>query len=86
MADAQLSPDDTVRAVLLESHDEFRQLVSEHHRLDERIRQLSHVAYLTGPQQFEEISLKKQKLALKDRIEQIVRQYHATATSSARSQ
>ena len=42
MADAQLSPDDTVRAVLLESHDEFRQLVSEHHRLDERIRQLSH--------------------------------------------
>jgi uncharacterized protein YdcH (DUF465 family) len=65
--------------VLLENHDEFRQLVSEHHRLDERIRQLSNLSYLTDQQQFEEISLKKRKLALKDRIESIVRQHHGSA-------
>ena len=75
MPNAQLSPDD-VRAGLLENHDEFRQLVSEHHTLDERIQQLSSISYLTDQQQFEEVSLKKRKLALKDRIETIVRQYH----------
>jgi len=76
MADAQLSPEDTVRAVLLQSHDEFRQLVTEHHTLDQQIRELSSNTYLTEQQQFEEISLKKRKLALKDRIERIVRQHH----------
>jgi uncharacterized protein YdcH (DUF465 family) len=81
MADAQLSPDDSVRAVLLEHHEEFRQLVSEHHRLDERIQDLSRSSYLTDQQQFEEVSLKKQKLALKDRIEHIVRQHHGVSSS-----
>jgi hypothetical protein len=86
MAGAQLSPEDPVRAVLLENHDEFRQLVSEHHELDERIQQLSNLSYLTGPQQFEEIALKKRKLALKDRIETILRQHHAVSPSAMRAQ
>jgi uncharacterized protein YdcH (DUF465 family) len=86
MADAQLSSSDPVRAVLLENHDEFRQLVSEHHRLDERIQQLSSLSYLTDQQQFEEVSLKKRKLALKDRIESIVRQHHATSPAAMRTQ
>jgi hypothetical protein len=86
MADAQLSSGDPVRAVLFENHDEFKQLVSEHHHLDERIRQLSTLAYLTDQQQFEEISLKKRKLALKDRIESIVRQHYAAASAPTRTQ
>jgi len=86
MADAQLSLDDTVRAVLLENHDEFRQLVSEHHSLDQQIRQLSSTTYLTEQERFKEVSLKKRKLALKDRIETIVRQHHATRQSPIRSQ
>jgi uncharacterized protein YdcH (DUF465 family) len=77
MAEAQLSPDDHVRAVLLANHDEFRQLVSEHHMLDQRVQQISRLSYRTDQQHFEETSLKKRKLALKDRIETIVRQYHA---------
>jgi len=74
MADAQL-PDPTadVKDVLLRTNDEFRQLVTEHHNLDERIRHFSSYSYLTDQQQYEQISLKKQKLALKDRIEAIVR-------------
>ena len=86
MAGAQLSPDDPVRAVLFESHEEFRQLVSEHHLLDERIQQLSSLAYLTDQQQFEESSLKKKKLALKDRIQSIVRQHYAESPPAARTQ
>jgi len=85
MAEAQLSVDDTVRAVLLENHDEFRQLVLEHHRLDAQLQQLSSVNYLSPEQQVEEVSLKKRKLALKDRIEHIVR-HHAHGTLSASPQ
>ena len=79
MADAQLPLDDDVRAALLQQDDAFRQLVSEHHALDEQIRHLSALSYLTDRQQYEETSLKKRKLALKDRIESIVRTRHAGA-------
>ena len=73
MADAQLPVTDPVKTALLQTDDAFRQLVSEHQALDERIRSLSSLAYLTEQQRYEEISLKKRKLALKDRIEAIVR-------------
>ena len=41
MAGAELPPEDPVRTVLLQSTKSFRQLVSEHHQLDERIQQLA---------------------------------------------
>lgn len=73
MADAQLRLEDVVKASLLQTDEAFRQLVSEHQELDERIRHLTNLAYVTEQQRYEEISLKKRKLALKDRIEAIVR-------------
>jgi uncharacterized protein YdcH (DUF465 family) len=76
MAEAQLPPDDDVRAVLFRSDEGFRELVSRHHDLDEQLQRLSTLAYLTDQQQIEETALKKQKLALKDRIEAMVRGYH----------
>ena len=78
MADAQL-PLEEVKAVLLRTDEHFRQLVSEHHELDERIRSLTTQSYLSDQQQFEEVALKKRKLALKDRIEAVVRE-HLTLT------
>jgi uncharacterized protein YdcH (DUF465 family) len=79
MADAQLSGNDAIKDTLLRNDAGFRQLVSEHLALDERIRQLATLAYLTDQQRYEELSLKKRKLALKDRIEAVVRQTHAHA-------
>jgi uncharacterized protein YdcH (DUF465 family) len=78
MADAQL-PDKTIDAkdALLRTDETFRQLVSEHQRLDERIRHLSTFSRLTDQQQYEAASLKKQKLALKDRMETMLRDWHA---------
>ena len=74
MADAQLPDTQTdAKDVLLPTDPDIRQLMTEHHELDQRIRQLSSLAYLTDQQHFEEISLKKRKLALKDRIEAITR-------------
>jgi uncharacterized protein len=74
--DAQLRLEDDVKASLLRTDEAFRQLVSEHHDLDERIRHLSTFAYHTDQQHYEEIALKKRKLALKDRIEAMMRSRH----------
>jgi len=74
MADAQLRLEDNVNASALRSTQDLQQLVSEHHTLDEQIRRLSALSYLTEQQQYEEALLKKRKLALKDRIEAFRRQ------------
>lgn len=58
---------------LLRTDETFRQLVTEHHDLDERIKYLSSQAFLSTPEQVEEISLKKRKLRLKDQIEDALR-------------
>jgi uncharacterized protein YdcH (DUF465 family) len=73
MADAQLRLEDDVKASLLRTDDAFRQLVSEHQELDQRIHSLSGMTYLSEQQRYEEAALKKRKLALKDRIEAMVR-------------
>lgn len=60
---------------LLKIDPNFRQLVSEHHELDVKIQHLTHQSFLSPPQQVEEVSLKKQKLKLKDQIEERIRQH-----------
>ncbi len=73
MADAQLRLEDDAKPAALRNTEDFQQLVAEHHELDERIRHLSTLSYLSDQQQFEETQLKKRKLALKDRIESLLR-------------
>ncbi|HEX5071180.1 MAG TPA: YdcH family protein [Vicinamibacterales bacterium] len=85
MTDAQLRLDET-KGVAFRSSEELQQLVAEHHELDARIHNLSVSSYLTDQQQFEEVQLKKRKLALKDRIEALLRvgrQPASAAESSA---
>ena len=60
---------------LLQSDDEYRQLASRHHDLDEKIHNLTDRAYLTQPEQLEEVRLKKVKLQLKDQMESILRRH-----------
>lgn len=86
MADAQLSSEHGIRSLLMQQHEEFRQLVSEHHALDERIHHLARVSHPADAEQLEEVALKKRKLALKDRIESIVRQHVATVVPQLRPQ
>jgi uncharacterized protein YdcH (DUF465 family) len=73
MTDAQLRLEDDVKDQELRTGGDLQTLVSEHQELDERIRHLSIQSYLTDQQQFEESRLKKRKLALKDRIEALMR-------------
>jgi uncharacterized protein YdcH (DUF465 family) len=64
-----------VKNFLLQSDQEFRQLAEQHHQLDDRLHQLIEKHYLSTTEQVEEVTLKKKKLALKDQMESIVREY-----------
>jgi uncharacterized protein YdcH (DUF465 family) len=62
-----------VRNLLLKNDDQYRQLAERHHELDDRLHELTGKHYLSASEQLEEVTIKKQKLALKDQMEQIAR-------------
>ena len=65
----------SVRGLLLQHDDGYRQLVEQHNELDHRLHQLTDKPYLSTSEQIEEATLKKRKLALKDRMEEMARAY-----------
>lgn len=76
MAEAQ-----DLKHLLLATNEEFRQLATKHHELDDRLHELASKHYLSDSEQIEESTLKKQKLRLKDRMEDIMRGQRRSATS-----
>ena len=70
---------------LLETNTEYRELASKHHSLDDRLHELEAKHYLSYDEQFEEVSLKKRKLHIKDRMESIMREHRTSvATNTSR--
>ena len=67
-----------LKTLLIETNDEFRQLASKHHSLDDRLHELEAKQHLSDAEQFEEVSLKKRKLQVKDRMEFILQEYRAS--------
>jgi uncharacterized protein len=67
---------------LLESNDEYRQLATKHHELEDRLQELSSKHYLSDTEQIEEVTLKKRKLLLKDRMQEIVRTQRGAAIAT----
>ena len=63
------------KELLLQTDEEFHTLASKHHALEDRLHELTSKAYLSEPEQIEEVNLKKQKLQLKDRMEDILRRH-----------
>ena len=64
-----------VKNLLLKQNEHYRQLAERHHQLDDRLHELTDKHYLTASEQFEETTIKKRKLALKDQMEQMAREY-----------
>jgi uncharacterized protein YdcH (DUF465 family) len=64
-----------LKRTLLQTDEEFRQLATQHHDLDEKIHNLTSRHYLSAPEQLEETTLKKRKLQLKDQMELILRKH-----------
>lgn len=64
-----------LRELLLQSDQEFRELALKHHELDDRLHDLSSRAFLSETEQVEEVQLKKKKLQVKDKMEDILRRH-----------
>jgi uncharacterized protein YdcH (DUF465 family) len=70
-----------VKGLLLRTDNRYRQLADQHHELDTRLHELTGKHYLSASEELEEHTLKKRKLALKDEMEQIARQFQQTRAS-----
>ncbi len=67
-----------LKELLLETDEEFSQLAAKHHSLEDRLHELSAKHYLSEPEQVETVTLKKKKLQIKDRMEDIIRRRRAS--------
>ena len=66
-----------LKTELLRTDEEFHQPVAKHHELEDRLHELTAKHYLSEPEQLEQVTLKKRKLQLKDRMEDILRRRRA---------
>jgi uncharacterized protein YdcH (DUF465 family) len=71
----ELTNPDSIKEQLIMSDPEFRELAREHGRYEERLSELSALAYPSTEEQLEEVTLKKKKLALKDQMHSIMLQF-----------
>jgi uncharacterized protein YdcH (DUF465 family) len=82
MREMDIATTDSLREELINRDPEFRELAREHHKYEERLSELSALAYPNDEEQLEEVTLKKKKLALKDQMYSIMVQYQKTHSVS----
>lgn len=68
---------------LLQTDVEYRELAHTHRDLDHRLHELAHKPYLSEQEQTEEVTLKKRKLQLKDRMADILRRHREGSPATA---
>jgi uncharacterized protein len=66
---------DSLRAELMTSNQEFRELVKEHQRYENRLSELAALPYPSEEEKMEEVVLKKKKLYIKDKMESIIQKH-----------
>jgi len=69
----------SLRDELLRHNEEYRRLEAQHQEYDSRLSLLLEKAVLSDEEQVEEVTLKKKKLQLKDRMQEIARQHRQGA-------
>jgi uncharacterized protein YdcH (DUF465 family) len=67
----------------LRTDTEYLELSARHRELEHRLSELSHKPYLSEPEQVEEATIKKRKLQIKDRMEDIVRRFRSSGGAQA---
>lgn len=72
---------DHVKEQLMMTNPEFRELVREHGRYEQRLSELSALAYPSDEEQLEETNLKKKKLAIKDQIYSLMLQHEKSSST-----
>ena len=71
------------RTMLLQTDDEYRQLATRHKELEQRLSELAGKPHLSDPEHLEQMTIKKRKLQLKDRMEDIARRSSRTSGPAA---
>lgn len=67
---------------LLQENEEFRKIHDEHHHLDGLLMDVDKKVYLTPEEDLERKKLAKQKLSLKDKMAEMVRQYKKSCSDN----
>jgi uncharacterized protein YdcH (DUF465 family) len=73
---------DMLKEELMNRDPEFRELAREHTRYEERLSELTALAYPSDEEQLEEVTLKKKKLALKDQMYALIMQHQKNQSVS----
>ena len=73
---------DILKEELMNRDPEFRELAREHTRYEQRLSELSALAYPSDEEQLEEVTLKTKKLALKDQMYSIMMQHEKSQSLS----
>ena len=68
---------DELKAHLMATSEEYRALASQHAQFHKELEELEAKAHLSDQEQVEEVRLKKQKLRLKDQMNEILAHYRA---------
>jgi uncharacterized protein YdcH (DUF465 family) len=67
-----------IQQILASEDAEFRSWIEEHHQCEARLSQLTSRSDITPEEEFEEKTLKKRKLHLKDQMAERIRTYEAS--------
>jgi len=82
MREMDVTTADLLKEELINQDPEFRELAREHTRYEQRLSELSALAYPSDEEQMEEVTLKKKKLALKDQMYSMMMQHQKTESMS----
>lgn len=69
---------ESVKEALLRENEEFQRLAQKHRELEDRLSSLSQKLLLSDDEKYEEVTLKKKKLVLKDKMADLIRQREST--------
>jgi uncharacterized protein YdcH (DUF465 family) len=64
-----------ISEILYQENSEYRNLSDQHRSLEIRLQELSSHLYLSDSEKLEEITLKKKKLILKDRMQELMNKH-----------
>lgn len=75
-----ISDTEALKQQLMVNDENFAALVNEHQEYEKRLSELAALHYPSAEEQMEEITLKKKKLYIKDRMESMMRRYREQHT------